>query len=192
MKTKTINLYKFEELTAEQQEKVLDKYRDWNDDVFESYAEDECNTLEITENGFNNPTIHYDLSCSQGSGACFDCTEFDFDKLLKDWEHPHKKWFINIIQDYCEYGIFTNQFGYHYSHANTRDFNICYRYDHKHIEKTLCEIVEYIEALRLELSENLTARLYEQLEWLRDDERIKETLISNEYYFNAETLEIEY
>ena len=27
MKTKTINLYQFEELTKEQQEKVLDKYR---------------------------------------------------------------------------------------------------------------------------------------------------------------------
>ena len=36
MKTKIINLYKFTELTAEQQAKVLDKYRDFNDDILQA------------------------------------------------------------------------------------------------------------------------------------------------------------
>lgn len=197
MKTKTINLYKFEELTEEQQEKVLDKYRDFNDDMFESYVSDECNTLEITENGFNNPIIHYDLGYSQGDGACFDCNEFEYDLLLKDWNHPHKQWVINIIKSECETVIHKNQFGYHYSHSKTRNFEIYYGgrlgYDfHSRIIKAIDSAEKHIENLRYELAESLTDRLYQQLEWLQSDEQIAEVLIDNEYYFNGETLEIEY
>lgn len=197
MKTKTINLYKFEELTTEQQEKVLDKYRDWNDDIFDSYVDDECNTLEITESGFLNPTIHYDLSYSQGSGACFDCNEFDYDLLLKDWNHPHKQWVINIIKSECETVIHKNQFGYHYSHSKTRNFEIYYGgrlgYDfHSRIIKVIDSAEKHIENLRYNLSESLTYRLYEELEYLRSDEHIAESFIFNEYYFNEKTLDIEY
>ena len=50
MKTKTINLYKFEELTAEQQEKVLDKYRDWNDDLTcDLINHDEIHLIKLKE-----------------------------------------------------------------------------------------------------------------------------------------------
>lgn len=194
MKTKTINLYKFEELTEEQQAKVLDKYRDFNDDVFESYVNDEYNTLEITESGFNNPTIHYSLGNSQGSGACFDCNDFNFDLLLKDWQHKHKNWILNIIKSYYQGYIKLNQYGYHYSHSKTRYFGMseCFYNTYYYLEGAVNNAIEHIENLRYELSENLTNRLYEQLEWLRSDEQIKDILIANEYYFNGETLEIEY
>lgn len=198
MKTKTINLYKFEELTTEQQEKVLDKYRDFNDDIFESYVDDECNTLELHENGFNNPIIYYSLGYSQGDGACFDCNDFDLDLLLKDWQHKHKNWIINIIKDYCSCEISRNIYANHYYHSKTRYFEInTYRVegnytDRKHIIKAIQDADNYIENLRYELSESLTDRLYQQLEWLQSDEQIAEVLIDNDYYFNGETLEIEY
>ena len=197
MKTKTINLYKFEELTEEQQAKVLGKYRDWNDDIFESYVNDECNTLEITESGFNNPTIHCSLGYCQGDGACFDCDDFDFDLLLKDWQHKHKNWIVNIIKEHYQGYINKNNYGYHYSHSKTRyfelssdgvvDWHYCSR-----TNKAIYLAEKHIENLRYELAESLTNRLYEQLEWLQSDEQITESLIANEYYFNAETLEIEY
>ena len=128
--------------------------------------------------------------------SCFDCNDFDFDLLLKDWQHKHKNWIINIIKNYCECDIRKNQFSYYYSHSNTRDFCINYcsplGYDsHKRIIQAVYLAEKYIEHLRYELSENLTNKLYSLLEWLRDDEQIKETLIINEYYFNDETLEIE-
>lgn len=197
MKTKTINLYQFHELTDEQQAKVLDKYRDFNDDVFESYVNDECNTLEIVESGFNNPKIHYSLSYSQGDGACFDCNDFDFDLLLKDWQHKHKNWVINIIKSHCQGYIKLNQYGYHYSHSKTRYFELSedgtlhYHYCSR-INEAIYSAEKYIESLRYELAENLTNRLYDQLEWLQSDEQIEESLIANEYYFNEDTLEIEY
>ena len=90
MKQKTINLYKFEELTEDQQEKVLDKYRYFNDDTFECYVKDEYSMGKIWESGFLNAEPNYSLNYCQGDGACFDCDDFDFDLLLKDWEHKHK------------------------------------------------------------------------------------------------------
>ena len=194
MKTKTINLYQFHELTEEQQAQVLDKYRDFNDDILENYANDECNTLEIFENGFNNPTIHYSLGYCQGDGACFDCNEFDFDLLLKDWQHKHKNWIIDIIKKHYQGYIKKNNYGYHYSHSKTRYFDLeaNFNYFYLHIEKAVNSAINHIEALRYELAKNLTNRLYGELEFLRSDDEIADSLIANEYYFNGETLEIEY
>jgi hypothetical protein len=196
MKQKTINLYTFEELTPEQQEKVLNNNRFINDDDFELYVGDEFCMGEIWESGFINAQSHYSLSYSQGDGACFDCNEFDFDKLLKDWEHPHKNWIVNIIKKHCYGYIKSNSWACRYSHEKTRYFELVGEgdldYNYEHIDKALDLAEQHIEALRLELSENLTARLYEQLEWLRSDEQIKDTLIANDCYFNEETLEIEY
>ena len=194
MKTKTINLYKFEELTEEQQEKVLDKYRYFNDDTFECYVEDEYSMGEIWESGFLNAQPNYSLNYCQGDGACFECAEFDYDKLLKDWEYKHKNWIINIIKTHYQGYIKLNQYGYYYSHAKTRYFGMSEDFynTYYYIEGAVNSAIEHIEQLRYELSENLTASLYEQLEWLRSDEQIKDSLIANEYYFNGETLEIEY
>lgn len=194
MKQKTINLYLFEELSEEQQKQVIENYRDFNDDIFDSYAQDECSTLEIHENGFLNPTIHYSLNYCQGDGACFDCNDFDFDLLLKDWKHKHKKWIVEIIKSHYQGYINKNQFGYHYSHEKTRYFELSedFMTSYYYIEKAVAEAEKHIENLRYELSKSLTNRLYEQLEYLRDDEQIKETLIANEYLFNEETLRIDY
>ena len=194
MKTKTINLYQFEELTEEQQAKVIEKYRYFNDDIFESYVNDESSMGEIWNSGFLKAKPCYSLGYSQGDGACFDCNDFDYDLLLKDWQHKHRNWIINIIKTHYKGYIKCNQYGYHYSHSKTRYFDLEANFNcfYLHIEKAVNSAINHIEALRLELSENLTARLYEQLEWLRSDEQIAEALIANEYYFNGETLEIEY
>lgn len=198
MKQKIINLYEFHELSHEQQEKVINNNRFINDDDFELYVSDEFCMGEIWESGFIDAQPNYSLNYSQGDGACFDCDEFDFDLLLKDWQHKHKNWIINIIKDFCSCEISRNHFATYYCHSKTRYFEInTYQVegnytDRKHIIEAIQDADNYIENLRYELSKNLTARLYEQLEWLRDDEQIKETLISNEYYFNGDTLEIEY
>lgn len=193
MKTKTINLYQFNELTAEQQAKVIEKYRDFNDYMLELYAEDELCMQEIWEAGFIDAKPFYDLSYSQGSGACFDCTEFDFDTLLKDWEHPHKKLIIDVIKTHYQGYIKLSRFGYSYSHAKTRYFELEANFNcfYLHIERAINSAINHIENLRYKLAENLTCRLYEQLEWFRDDEQIIETLTANNYYFNGETLELE-
>ena len=95
MKTKTINLYKFHELTEEQQAKVIDKYSDINDELTcDLITWDEHFVQGLKEKGFLNPDISYYLSYSQGDGASFTCSEFDYDLLLKDYAGKHKSWMI--------------------------------------------------------------------------------------------------
>jgi hypothetical protein len=193
MKTKTINLYKFEELTTEQQEKVLDKYRDWNDDLTCNLIDyDYIHIEKLKEKGFLNPDISYDLSYSQGDGASFTCTELDYNLLLKDYKGKHKKWFIQILEYYVEVQI--ERTSHHYYHELTCKTEY---YDRlplgcPRIQTELETIVDYIENLREQACLELKHDLQADIDYLQSDECIAESFIDNDYYFNGETLEIEY
>lgn len=194
MKQKTINLYLFEELTEEQKAIVLDNYRDFNDDLTCNLIDyDEMHILKLKEQGFLNPKISYSLSNCQGDGASFTCSLFDYDLLLKDYQGKHKKWFINIIENYCEI-LIERSFSCHYYHKQSCNTNL-YEYtqaNYPHIIDELENIRQYIENVRLyacdELEDDLQANIY----YLTSDEAISEMLIANEYLFNEETLRIDY
>lgn len=193
MKTKTINLYKFEELTTEQQEKVIEKNRDFNDDIICNLIElDDAYILSLEEQGFINPKISYDLSYSQGSGASFTCTQLDYDLLLKDYTGKHKNWMIEILKQYCEVQI-ERKYSCHYVHENSCNTELYEytQYNYPHIIDELENIRKHIEEIRLEACINLAEALQEEIDYLQSDESIAESLINNEYYFNEETLEIE-
>ena len=194
MKTKTINLYKFEELTEEQQAKVLDKYRDFNDDMLNHLIEyDDDYILSLKEQGFINPKISYDLSYSQGSGVSFTCTQLDYNLFLKDYKGKHKNWMIKILKQYCEMQI-EREYSCHYVHERScnTELYVYTQYNYPHIMDELENIRNHIEEIRLEACVNLAEDLQDEIDYLQSDERIAESLIVNEYYFNGETLEIEY
>ena len=194
MKTKTINLYKFHELTAEQQAKVIDKYSDINDELTcDLTTWDEHFVQCLKEQGFLNPDISYSLSYRQGDGASFTCTQLDYDLLLKDYAGKHKSWMLEILKQYCEVKI-ERSYCCHYYHersCNTELYEYTL-YNYPRIKDELENIRQYIEDIRLEACINLAEDLQNEIDYLTSDEAIKEALIANEYYFNAETLEIEY
>lgn len=74
MKTKTITLYSFKELSREAQKKALEKYRDINTpDFWHDYIiDDEKETLATQ--GFEDAKIYYTGFWSQGDGASFEAT----------------------------------------------------------------------------------------------------------------------
>lgn len=194
MKTKTINLYKFEELTTEQQEKVLDKYRDWNDDLTCNLIDyDYIHIEKLKEKGFLNPDISYDLSYSQGDGASFTCTELDYNLLLKDYKGKHKNWLLNILKEYCEVRIERSPYCryYHENSCNTELYEYT-QYNYPHIIDELENIRQHIEEIRERACLELKHDLQADIDYLESDECIAESFIDNEYYFNGETLEIEY
>jgi hypothetical protein len=194
MKTKTINLYKFEELTEEQQAKVIDQYSDINNELT-------CNLItwddrfiqDLEDKGFINPDISYSLNYRQGDGASFTCSELDYDLLLKDYTGKHKSWMLEILNQYCEVKI-ERDYSCHYVHERSCDTEL-YEYtqcNYPRIIDELENIRQYIEDIRLEACINLAEDLQNEIDYLTSDEAIKEALIANEYYFNGETLEIEY
>lgn len=194
MKIKTINLYKFEELTAEQQAKVLDKHRDFNDDITCNLIEHDYSYIEkLKELGFINPDISYSLSNCQGDGASFTCSQLDYDLLLKDYTGKHKSWMLEILKQYCEVQI-ERKFSCHYVHESS-----CYtelyertQYNYPHIIDELENIRQHIEAIREQACLELKHDLQADIDYLESDEAIAEALIVNDYYFNEESLEIEY
>lgn len=192
---KTITLYQFDEITDEKiKEKILDNYRYIEVEDIDLIENDEKYILDIQDKGFNvtEKNVYYDISYSQGSGACFDCDDFDIEKLLADYEDRHKKIMIDIIKNYCSMSIEKNHFATHYSHSNTRDFVLCLNYgNYEKIEKKLSEIEDYIENLRYETAEKLYSDLQKEYEYLTSDECITECLIANEYYFDIDTCKIE-
>lgn len=194
MKTKTINLYQFHELTEEQQAKVLDKHRDFNDDITCNLIEHDYIHIEkLKELGFINPDISYSLSYCQGDGASFTCSELDYDLLLKDYTGKHKSWMLEILKQYCEVRI-ERSYSCRYVHENSCNTELYEytQYNYPRIIDELENIRQHIENIRLEACINLAEDLQNEIDYLQSDEAIAEALIANEYYFNAETLEIEY
>lgn len=194
MKTKTINLYKFEELTDDQKQKAIEKHRYFNDDLTCNLIDyDEIHIEKLKEKGFLNPDISYSLSYCQGDGASFTCNQLDYDLLLKDYTGKHKNWMIEILKQYCEVQIERSNYCryYHERSCNTELYEYT-QYNYSRIIDELENIRQHIENIRLEACVNLAEDLQNEIDYLRSDEAIAEILIANEYYFNGETLEIEY
>jgi hypothetical protein len=193
MKQKIINLYQFEELTQEQQEKCIEKHRDFNDDILCNLTEfDDMHRIKLEEQGFLCPKISYDMSYSQGSGASFTCEHLNYEILLKDYNCKHKNWIMSILEQYAEIKI-ERSYSCHYVHEKSCDTNL-YEYTQYNYERIISElekIRDHIEEKRLLACSILYNDLEAEIDYLTSDEAIKEALISNEYYFNAETLEIE-
>lgn len=194
MKQKITNLYLFEELTEEQQKKILDNNRDYclegltSEDIIWNFSE--VGQL-VADAGFLNPEFEYNVDYVQGRGACFDCSTFNFDLLLADLEIPHKSLLIKIIEENCSYSIErpNNSFAYHYSHENCRYFELYLNspFEHPRLEASLDIISSYIEQKRHDLCIEVRDKLTETYEWLSSDDCIKEHLDLDNVYFNPET-----
>ena len=190
MRTKTLVLRQFEECSEELQKKILEKERYINVDYRNLTEDDEAYTLMLQEEGFMKTEISYDISCCQGSGACFDCTEFDVDKLLKDYTCKHKQWIIDIIKNECTISINNCGNWNLYVHENTRRLDIDF-YDrgncnHDRIQEMIDIINSYLENKRHDLCIDLHRDLQNDYDYLTSDECVAETLIANEYYFDEE------
>lgn len=194
MKQKTINLYQFNELTKEQQAKVLDKYRNINNDLTCNLMEyDEVHIFKLEQLGFLNPEINYSLNYCQGDGASFTCDKLDYVLILKNYNGKHKNWMIDILKNYCEV-LIERSFSCHYYHKRSCNTNL-YEYmqaNYPRIIDELENIREYVENIRLHACDELEKGLQADIDYLTSDEAIAEVLIAKEYYFNSETLEIEY
>ena len=125
--TKEYEVYKFNELEKEVQEKVLKRY---TESEYDFYIDNELyddmvnltqNTLENYFKGAEYQEIYYDLSYSQGSGAM---VEFNID--LKDLNNKYKMLTDEEVKKCSDIG-YTNIKVYHnnshYCHERTFDID---------------------------------------------------------------------
>lgn len=199
MKQLIINCKQFHELSEEQQKEVINRHRDI--DMNWLTAEDLVWDLSdagqtIADAGFIDPEVHYQLDGSQGEGACFDCSTFNYDLLLEDLDILHKSLFIKILNNgvaACgEIDRPQVDFAYHYMHENCRRFyittnsvNNCSR-----AQIILKAIRYHIEQKRYFLCLTAKDMIQEAIDFAESDEHVKEILEANEYYFREDNLQI--
>ncbi len=180
MKTKTIKLYQFDELSEEQKAKVIEKHQDIN--TFDGWSdwllEDEKDKL--SRQGFKNAKIYYSGFWSQGDGASFSA-DVDLEQFLKGRRIATK--YAKALKLYQDSGdnVVIDQGG-HYCHEYTMSINSD-------------NLSDELEAFILEEAREQARSVYQALrstyESLTSDEEIADTLRANEYYFNSENLEID-
>lgn len=199
MKQLIINCKQFHELNEEQQKKVLDEHRDidMNWLTAEDLIWDLSNAGQtIADAGFIDPEVQYQLDGSQGEGACFDCSTFNYDLLLEDLDIPHKSLFKKILDNGTtasgEIDRPESNFAYFYCHENCRRFYITTNMTHNclRVESILEKIRYHIEQKRYYLCLTAKNMIQEAIDFAESDEHIKEVIKTGEYYFREDTLQI--
>jgi len=190
METVTIKYetYKFEELTEEAQEKVLEKAREakgqydseW---IFECTLDDWKEKLESM--GMDDVKIQFSGFWSQGDGASFNAN-VELKEFIKHANLPEGKYrhLIRLIEaEGMEASILTNHFGNHYSHENTRDLslesNIWRRYTPR-LFKLLKELENELEEFRSNLSLELYSDLEKAWDYAMSEECLREDIEAQE------------
>lgn len=205
MKTKTINLYQFDELSESAKEKARDWWRscqDENDlqhviDDFETIAEKiginfSTHKVNLYGGGVRHESnIWYSGFCSQGDGACFEGSyryKAGFVKAVKDYAPQDKELhrICDTLQDlqkrhFYQLRATINHSGRYY-HSNSVSIDV-YRQDEKDLPKS---VQDDITELMRDLMDWLYRQLEKEYDYQNSNEYIDETIRINEYDFDSE------
>lgn len=193
---KTITVYTFEELTAEIQEKIIEKNRDINTDYewYDCIIEETKNELE--SKGFPQVEITFSGFYSQGDGASFTCNNVDLMTFIAFSKQEDK---YKLLLEHIQEGTITASIyraRHHYSHNHTVRANVETQglandvYDTPAIQVLLNTLEEDLEETKNTLCKELYKTLEQEYDYLTDDAQIKDTLIANEYTYTADGVQV--
>ena len=196
MKTKTIALYSFNELNDEQKNVVIEKNRDINVDFewYDSSIADFKAALKLI--GFYDVKVRFSGFSSQGNGAQFT-GNYDYSKgALKKVKAEYPNWValhnlaseLQEIQSkyFYKIGAKITSTG-HYLHEYCTSFELFLDGDYFNSDNIESE---FIESCR-DFMREIYGMLNNEYDHLTSDKAVIETIESNEYFFNSETLEID-
>lgn len=204
MRTKEIELFKFEELSEEAQQKTIEKLYDINVDHewYDFVVEDFIDNDEEVRKHFEPTKVYFSGFYSQGDGAMF---EYDFitDKLVDEAidnlkiKHKLAQFKINAMKKAKDFSG-KGQHSGHYSHekccSHILEFG-AYPTELENIEDLFALYHEDIEDFIIDKYEDIAKDLYRRLEkeydYLTSEEVIKETIVANEYEFLIDGGEIQ-
>lgn len=199
MKTIEINLYTFDELSLDIQEKVLDQERDCNvefDDWYDFILDDW--TRKLFSLGYEDSKISFRGFCSQGDGACFTCS-INIPAWIKANKETKRFGAIarHIKNGKIEIIASIESKNFHYTHEHTVGINYEWywygseRYNPENINANnkLYHALKELPTVIIENARILMRQIYNELEkdydYLVSDDAIKETIKANEWTFEA-------
>lgn len=189
MKTETINIYQFDELTENAQEKALQimtirEAEDWEPGYCLDDWEEKLKAL-----GFEDVQIYYDLSYCQGSGACFTATV-----NIAEYCKAHKvaNRFRKLLNALDRDEVTTHSGGLtvyknttHYSHERsvTVGDNLYSSTNDNIIDGQITELVTMLESEVIKLGQEIYSDFQEDYEDYTSRDSVRETIRANEYEF---------
>lgn len=187
MRTETISIYSFDELSPEAQNTAFENHRNDETSHYMWYAgqyeqmEEECLNF-----GFTDPKFYFSGFSRQGDGACFTSgikISVAFDRYCE--EHPvrHRKWLREILIDYFKMQVVSTDS--HYSHEYT--CSILYQsFDtgkHDRIWEVYSSFEEWLEEKRISLCLQLYRNLEQEYEERHADSYVEESIRNRELEF---------
>ena len=168
MKTKTITLYEYAELSPQAKEKALNKWRETEDDPFMQSHMINLLKEELDERGIKydaeSVDVRYSLSSCQGDGFMFE------------GELVWGKYTIYIKHDGNS----------HYYHSNTANIemqetdNLGFHMDDEHAD------VKAFDALYHEICKKMERVGYEHIEYVTSEESFEQACEANEWTFRED------
>ena len=197
MKTKTVNLFTFNELSDSAKEKARNWWREcsagdsyWSESVIDEAKEQGKNM------GLDINNIHYSGFWSQGDGACFtgswSAANVKAGETAEGWgDSPETTRIKQIAAEFEQFAkdwpesSFTVEHRGHYSHEYCTDFNVSLGHDADNELpagqwKGACDSI-------IETARDYMRWIYKQLEkedqYQNSDECVDENILANEYTF---------
>lgn len=159
MKTKTINLYEYKELSDKAKQKAREDYNSDNDYPFLQDDLLEYIHEELTDKGYTHTELKplYSLSYCQGDGVMFEGTVTDKDGNTYTIKH----------------------FGMYY-HEQSTDITGTNK------EGEEIEIKDFEENVYIPICKTARDKGYEEIEYTQSEENFRETCEANEYTFTVD------
>jgi hypothetical protein len=190
MKTIEVEVFKFEELTPDLQDKLIDNNRDalvqdeyWFEPILEGFLED----MGELGHEISGKDIEFSGFWSQGDGACFHTKNGKLSSraLLKESGIKLKSLPRGFGKEMDEglvvFELLKNTL--RYSHQNTVYLQYCYDGDNDKIEEAIADIIPTIESMLRNKMRTLYADLEKAHDSLTTDEVVKEELIERDYQY---------
>ena len=187
MRVKEINLYQFQELSKEAQEKVIDYFKDCkqNDGDLLLFFNDDV-TEQLKENGWNDVKLCYSLSCCQGDGLSFS-GKLDLKWFLENkYSKKLAKYKINALCEYI-YSVISQGNKGHYSFASENQIEYNENYQNgehwERIDKLFQDILIEIKNDYISLCRKFEKQGYDEIDFQLSNECIIEDIKANDYEF---------
>lgn len=200
MRTIEFQVYNFEELPKKAQLNAIESNRDFYDDIVGCFIMENYSDY-LGSLSYPTDEIEYSLSYCQGDGMAF-YGDLDVEKFINTREKDLIEFGLDkddlrrikfLAREGIEIKIERNSFGYHYSHFNTMSTNADYVENYaygstnnktlKQLEKSFDKLESFIQKDVKKVSHYLEGIGYDILEYYREDEQVKDALISNGYEF---------
>ena len=187
--TKTYDVYKYDGLSKEAQQKVIEDNHDINTDYEWFESDFECMIEELTKKGFDDAEIFFSGFYSQGDGACFTAN-LNVEKIMKYFKLATK--YTDLLKKYVIPGNVKAD-NHHYCHSNVMylDIELDAIVDIKRLsiaqQDALSDVEEELRIKLFEIAKNEADKIYATLqktyEHLTSEDVIIETIKENEYVF---------